>query len=226
MSEIAKNAEPMSLADLFKCIPDPRMRRGIRHPIDALLTLSATAILAGARSLSAISEYGRNHSDRAVEMGFSREDLPCVATFSNVFRKLDMDVVERALGAWMSLALPADAAQIHLDGKSLRGSARKSEACVHLLAAYCDSVSATVGQCSVSDKTNEHKASLAFLKMLPLKNAVVTADAMFTHADFAQGVLDEGGDYFLCVKDNQKTLKTEIETAFNDAFSPLGTNAT
>ena len=34
-----------SLLEAFKQIPDPRKRRGIRHPFHALMTLAATVML-------------------------------------------------------------------------------------------------------------------------------------------------------------------------------------
>ncbi|MFH9728827.1 hypothetical protein [Streptomyces sp. NPDC017260] len=37
-------------------MPDPRTRRGIRHPWTALLTDAAAAVLAGAASITAIGE--------------------------------------------------------------------------------------------------------------------------------------------------------------------------
>ncbi|WP_307542760.1 transposase family protein [Streptomyces sp. V3I8] len=37
-------------------VPDPRNPRGVRHPLLTLLTLTARAVLAGARSLHAVSE--------------------------------------------------------------------------------------------------------------------------------------------------------------------------
>ena len=40
-----------------------------------------------------------------------------------------------------------------------------------------------------------------------LRGKVVTGDAMFTHRDVAQKILDAGGDYLLIVKDNQPELK-------------------
>ncbi|MFE9723814.1 transposase family protein [Streptomyces sp. NPDC005794] len=38
-------------------MPDPRARRGIRHPWKALLTAGAAAVLAGAASVTAIGEW-------------------------------------------------------------------------------------------------------------------------------------------------------------------------
>ena len=50
-----------SLWEAFKQVPDPRKRRGVRHPFHALLTLAATAFLAGVRSVNAIGDFGRDH---------------------------------------------------------------------------------------------------------------------------------------------------------------------
>jgi predicted transposase YbfD/YdcC len=49
---------------------------------------------------------------------------------------------------------------------------------------------------------------------------VVTADALHTQTAFAQGVLDQGGDYLLCVKGNQPTLYDDIALAFADPATP------
>jgi DDE_Tnp_1-associated len=38
-------------------VPDPRGTRGRRHPLVAILGLAAAAVLAGARSLTAIAEW-------------------------------------------------------------------------------------------------------------------------------------------------------------------------
>jgi len=55
---------------------------------------------------------------------------------------------------------------------------------------------------------------LEFLKTLVLKGRVVVADAMFTHRDVCQEILDSGGDYFLPVKENQPTLLRDITVEF------------
>ena len=44
-----------SLLEAFKQIPDPRKRRGVRHPFHALLTLAATAYAAFFRCIAGSS---------------------------------------------------------------------------------------------------------------------------------------------------------------------------
>ena len=57
------------------------------------------------------------------------------------------------------------------------GAAGESIPGVHLLAAYAHEAQVVLGQLRVDAKTNEHKAALELLAVLPLKGAVVTADA-------------------------------------------------
>ncbi|WP_241255790.1 transposase family protein [Candidatus Protofrankia californiensis] len=38
-------------------VPDPRRRRGVRHPFAALLAIAVCAMLSGARSFAAIGEW-------------------------------------------------------------------------------------------------------------------------------------------------------------------------
>lgn len=104
----------------------------------------------------------------------------------------------------------------------MRGSADGVIPGVHLLSAYASTVGAVLGQLGVDGKTNEHKAALEMLGVLPLTDAVVTADAMFTHADVTQKILDGGGDYLLPLKANQPTFLADATLAFAtpEALSP------
>ena len=88
------------LLEALSLIEDPRKPRGVRHPLSAVLALSICAMLSGARSLYAIAQWGREHPQLAHSLGFSREQTPCVATLHHVFRRLDVDAFESALGRW------------------------------------------------------------------------------------------------------------------------------
>ncbi|MGP3963499.1 transposase family protein [Nonomuraea sp. 3N208] len=50
-------AEYASLLDHLRQVPDPRDRRGIRHALASILAVAAAAVLAGARSFTAIGEW-------------------------------------------------------------------------------------------------------------------------------------------------------------------------
>jgi DDE_Tnp_1-associated len=54
-------AVPASLWEAFASLPDPRDLRGRRHPLPALRSLTAVALLAGMRGLEAIAQVARDH---------------------------------------------------------------------------------------------------------------------------------------------------------------------
>ena len=89
------------LLDMLATVPDVRGRRGRRHPLSALLALACAATLCGARSYSAIAEWGRNAGEELTRaLGFTHQTMPCAATFYLVFRRLDWPRLEAVLAAW------------------------------------------------------------------------------------------------------------------------------
>lgn len=217
-----------ALLEVFATLPDPRKPRGSRHPLPALLSLTTVALLAGMRSLEAIAQFGRDHGLAfRLLLGFTRLDAPGKGCLSYLFRRLDIAAFEQALARWILARCPEVGDAIALDGKTLRGSARKGVPGVHLLAAYAPKVTAVLGQLPVDAKTNEHKAALELLGLLPLEGKVVTGDAMFCQKDVCAKVLEGGGDYVFTVKDNQPQLHFNIAAMFAESanFSPLPTAA-
>lgn len=215
----------LSLVEQLATVADPRSPRGRRHPLTAILSLTVVATLAGSKSLEAIAQFGRDHGKTlAHALGFTRGKTPNKSCLSKLFRRLDSEALEEVLAGWIQSRIRHhgwDA--IALDGKTARRSAEGEVPGVHLLTAYVPAAAAVLRQMRVDAKTNEHKAALRLLGVLPLQGKVVTGDAMFTHRDVAQKIRDGGGDYVLMVKGNQPELKAQIQAALHDdaAFSPL-----
>jgi hypothetical protein len=134
------------LLEAFARVPDPRRRRGRRHPLPAILALSAAAMLSGARSLYAIWQWGRLQPPEVVRaLGFTRERTPSVATLHLVFKALDAAAFEAALAGWARANL-GDARRIALDGKALRGIHGEELPGVRLVAAYADEAGLVLAQ--------------------------------------------------------------------------------
>lgn len=220
-----------SLIELLGELPDPRDPRGIRYPLVPVLALCLVAALAGHTTLAAISQFGRLRKHRlAHALGFKRGTIPAASTLSELFRDLDAEHLDRLIGRWLGSRHGNGWDVLNLDGKTARGSRDGEAPGVHLLAAYAPQASAVIAQLRVDAKTNEHKAALRLLGVLPsLAGTVVTADAMFTHTDVCEAVLQQQGDYVLYAKKNQPQLRDDLEATFaaaaSGAFSPLPTGA-
>lgn len=203
--------------------PDFRAASGKRHPLSAILALACAASLCGYRSYGAMAEWGRNYGATLVAaLGFTRATTPCAATLHTVFKNLDGACFEAKLGAWAAqalAALPGAAEQLEAvacDGKTLRGSRKLGASGSHLLAAVSQRLGLTLTQCAVADKTNELSAMPDILAGLLPTGRVITTDALHTQREFAQAVLDAGGDYLMLVKDNQPQLREDIATLFQE----------
>jgi len=74
----------------------------------------------------------------------------------------------------------------------------------------------------VLTKENEISAAPKVLTDIDLKDKVVTGDAMFTQRDLSAQIVEAGGHYLWTVKDNQPTLRADIERLFGPEHVPLG----
>lgn len=218
---------PTSLIDRLAALTDPRDRRGCQYPFVPLLALCLVGILAGHTTPTAISDFGRLRRHRLGHaLRFTRGTMPCPNTITNLLAALDPDHLDRVIGDWLADRHPGGWGHLAVDGKVVRGSRDGDVPGTHLLAAYAPHVSAVVAQLTVEATTNEHKAALRLLGVLPpLGGAVVTADALFTHADVCDAIRGRGGEYILYAKKNQPDLRDDLEAAFaapeSGAFSPL-----
>lgn len=137
-----------SLLEALSNVPDPRHARGRRYRLASVLTLAVCAMLSGARSLYAIAQWGRDHNAAEVRtaLGIAHADLPSVATLFRVFRDLDRDALEAALGRWVQAQLPPGERVLALDGKTLRGIHGAQVPGVHLVAALTHGSGQVLGQ--------------------------------------------------------------------------------
>jgi hypothetical protein len=206
----------LSLMELLEGLHDPRRAQGKRHPLPALMGLAVVGMLAGMTSYEAIVQYGKERGGDFLQLlGFTTRWGLCKATYSRVFRRIDVADFEARVGRWIGARLGRDdAPHLCIDGKTARGSRDGGTPGVHLVSAYAPDVKAVLAQLRVDAKTNEHKAALELLGVLPLKGKVITGDAMFTHRDVCSAVIEGGGDYVLPVKENQPTLWRDIAAAF------------
>jgi predicted transposase YbfD/YdcC len=213
-------------------VPDPRDRRGVRHRLTSLLSVAVCAVLAGAKSLTAIGEWAADApAEVLVRLGVRTDPLtaavlaPDESTVRKVLAYIDGDALDAAVGAWLAGLAPAPppaAAEpptprqawpaVAVDGKTLRGSGDQQHQPVHLLAAMHHSTTAVLGQVAVAGKSNEITAFRPLLAPLELTRTVVTADALHSqreHANFL--VTGKGAAYLLIIKRNQPHLYRQLK---------------
>jgi hypothetical protein len=189
----------------------------------ALLQGTVAAVLCGARSLYAVAQWLRERAeddpDLLEVLGFPPGRSTCVATLHRVYKALDVDAFEAAVGAWLAQTGVAPDDPIALDGKTLRGVHGHREGGeyvpgVHLVAAYAHGAQAVLTQVRTGGKGQELAAVAQVLTQVPLSGRVVTGDALLTQREVCNQIVAGGGDYVLPVKENQAALRDSLARAF------------
>ena len=110
--------------------------------------------------------------------------------------------------------------QICIDGKTVRGAAirrerntGRSEAGLHLFAAYAPALHLVLDQLAADNKGQELTLAKLILGQVPLKGRGVTGDALLTQRAICTAVTDGEGDYLFPVKENHPSLLPDIEEA-------------
>jgi hypothetical protein len=148
-------------------------------------------------------------------------EAPSEPTIRRFLQTVDAEVVDQRVGEWLLDLCLDDADALAFDGKTLRGARRDDQTQVHLLSLVVQGTGITVAQKEVDRKSNEIPAARELLEPLALTGKCVTADAMHTQTELAKFLVDEkDADYCFTVKDNQPTLKKDIDTLFNGRSFP------
>jgi hypothetical protein len=132
-----------------------------------------------------------------------------------VFKNLDVLAFEAAVGGWLVQCVVEPDDPLSVDGKTLRGIHGEEIPGVHLVAAYATKAGAVLAQVAAPGKGQELAAAKEVLKQVPLEGRVVMGDALLTQRDVCEQIVAGGGDYLLPVKDNQPTLRSDLEAAFS-----------
>lgn len=215
-----------SLLELLRGVTDCRKRRGIRHPLATILAIAVSACLSGARSFLAIGQWSGNLTrDQLRLFGSRRGSGPSESAIRRTLQKIDAVDVDKVVGEWLVGKRLLRGNSIGLDGKTLRGSHDHGRGAVHLLAAVLNEEGIVVALCQVEDKTNEIPKVQELLGGVDVRGAVITADAMQTHVKTARHIVERmEADFLLVAKENQRTLREDIEALRLEAFPPSGDN--
>jgi predicted transposase YbfD/YdcC len=202
------------LAERLQALVDPRCRRGKRHPFVAVMLIACSAVVTGATSFAAISEWAADApQDVLARLGARTATALAVRVPPSgaTIRRVVKDTCPGGLADLLGHD-PAGADTLALDGKTARGSRLGTSPAAHLLAAMTGT-GMTVTQLRVPQKTNEITCFAALLNPFDLRGVTVTGDALHTQREHARFLVEmKKAHYAFTVKRNQKNLYTQLRT--------------
>jgi predicted transposase YbfD/YdcC len=161
--------------------------------------------------------------------------VPSKDVFLRVLATLKPGAFQACFASWLqSLRDDATAATgveqpvLAFDGKTLRRSHDRKNGlgALHCVSVWASELGLTLGQVACEEKSNEITAIPQLLKLIDIKGAIITIDAMGTQKAIAAEIIEGEADYVLAVKGNQGTLFHSVVAHFNDqilAGLPRGT---
>lgn len=222
-----KVREIRAFTEHFKTVPEFRDRIE-SYPLWSLLTLVLLAMLCGApRGQKDLAKFARRLTrPQRRALGIRRNPqgkypAPCQSTFCRLFQRVDGAKVNETIQALQEQIRgkpPADEL-IVLDGKEPKHGGGES-----VLTAVCVPSQYYLGSALVDQKTNEIPVAQQLFGELDLAGRNVSLDALHTQTETGrQLVMEHGANYLLTVKDNQPTIRANIEKkipAPEAGFSP------
>jgi predicted transposase YbfD/YdcC len=212
------------LAETLAAVPDPRRRRGVRHPFTPLLAAVTCAMLAGSRSFVAIAEWIADLPAAArTDLGLTGP-IPAASTLWRLLTAVDPTALQDAVGTWLRARLTEPPVQgadrrrrpgrrvLAVDGKAMRATLRGANP-VHLLAVLDHATSIVLAQVNVDAKTNEIPCLKTVLNQITdLKDVLITADALHCQTAHITYLLGRGAHLLVCAKGNQPGLLKRLKS--------------
>jgi predicted transposase YbfD/YdcC len=203
----------------FEDLEDPRCSINRKHPLVSVVVIAVMAVLAGAGGPTAIARWAALKEEFLV----TALDLPAGVPGKDVFRRVLMAVRPEAFRtcfvSWLeSLRAEAAAATgveqpiFAVDGKTARRSHDRQNGlgALHSVTVWASEFGLSLGQVACAEKSNEITAIPEVLRLVDIKGAIITIDAMGTQKAIAAQIIDGGGDYVLALKGNQESLHQAV----------------
>jgi predicted transposase YbfD/YdcC len=203
------------LVERYRDFPDYRIdNENKKHLLVDILVSAICAVLGGANSWLAVERFCHAHKGWLRSFLELPNGIPSHDTYRLVFLSLSADEMNRRFANWMSeISEGLKLKQVAIDGKTMCGSGggRTGLQALHMVHAFATENGICLAQQAVDTKSNEIVAIPELLKLLDLKGALVTIDAMGCQKEIAADIVTEGGDYILVAKGNQEHLHEDIK---------------
>lgn len=216
------------LVCLFSGVKDSRMEGKVVYSINLLLSCIFLADLAGAENSEDVAEFWEHHH-KTYRRVFGVEQIPSHDTFRRILSLVKNEDMNEALSVALKKTFSTlrhvlkikspEKRIISVDGKQERGTGRKESSSeevkdLQTLNVYEQETDTCIYTDPIEVKTNEIPHGQDILRIMNLKGAVVTFDAMHTQRETISIIKDNGGDYVGGLKGNQSSLQEYCDRLF------------
>lgn len=210
----------------LKNLQDERQKAKCTYKIWDVVTYVFIATLSGQDTWEDIHDFVESKYDFFRSFLLMTGGVPNAKTISRIFSKLKPESLEYYVKVFFDDCIKTNDNYcrdvLALDGKQDNGSGRNANEIraavenLNVLNVYSNNDNFCIGSMMIADKSNEIPAGPKLLKLLNIKDAIVTSDALNTQKKTAEAIIQGGADYVLALKKNHHTFYDELELYFND----------
>ena len=203
----------------FAELEDPRSTVNLQHPLVSVVVIALMAVLAGASGPTAIARWAALKEEFLLNALNLPNGIPRKDVFRRVLMALRPGAFQACFVNWLkSLRATAAAATgveqpvLAVDGKTARRSHDRKNGlgALHSVSVWASEFGLSLGQVACAEKSNEITAIPELLRLVDIKGAIITIDAMGTQKAIAAEIIEGEADYVLALKGNQETLHQAV----------------
>ena len=203
----------------FAELEDPRSTVNLQHPLVSVVVIALMAVLAGASGPTAIARWAALKEEFLLNALNLPNGIPRKDVFRRVLMALRPGAFQACFVNWLnSLRATAAAATgveqpvLAVDGKTARRSHDRKNGlgALHSVSVWASEFGLSLGQVACAEKSNEITAIPELLRLVDIKGAIITIDAMGTQKAIAAQIIEGEADYVLALKGNQETLHQAV----------------
>src|SRR4051812_37465278 len=203
----------------FEGLDDPRSAVNLQHPLTGVVVIALMAVLAGASGPTAIARWAALKEEFLAKALNLPDGVPRKDVFRRVLMALKPAAFQACFADWLrSLRAAAATASgvtqpvLAVDGKTARRGhdRKKGLGGLHSVSFWASEFGLSLGQVACAEKSNEITAIPELLRLVDIKGAIITIDAMGTQKAIAEQIIEGEADYVLALKGNQETLHQAV----------------
>ena len=208
-------------------LEDPRRGNASLHDFHELLMIALCCVLCGGQGAVDMAVFAEAKEPFLRGFLTLANGLPSHDTFSRLFRNLDPEQFRDSFQRFMAQFSAQLQGVVAIDGKVLRRSFDRAsgKSALHMVSAWGSEQRLVLAQVATDAKSNEITAVPKLLRMLALKGAIVTADALNCQRSIAAQIVEQEGDYALALKGNQGALHDDVVLLLDDPELKARTSA-
>jgi predicted transposase YbfD/YdcC len=203
----------------FEALEDPRSTVNLQHPLISVVVIALMAILAGANGPTAIAKWAALKEEFLVKALNRPNGIPRKDVFRRVLMTLKPAAFQAGFANWLGSLRDAAATAtgvsqlvLAVDGKTARRSHDRKNGLGALpsVSVWASDFGLSLGQVACAEKSNEITAIPELLRLVDIKDAIITIDAMGTPKEIAEQIIAGEADYALALKGDQETLDQAV----------------